>query len=121
MQISLREKFQLMETFGAANISFFGEAARIYVFTASTIDAPGQDSGENQGKYYYQSSILKMYNDVLRGSQLMKEKRIAVMKVSNHVISGYPLNLQVVYDAATTPVTQFVLQFLVAEHTLELP
>ena len=121
MQMTMREKFQLMETFGAANISFFGEAARIYIFTASTIDASSQDSGISQGKYYYQSSILKMYNEVLRGSQLIKEKRVAVMKVSNHLIYGYPLNLQVQYDAASSPVTQFVLQFLVADHSLELP
>lgn len=121
MQMSMREKFQLMETFGAANLSFFGEAARVYVFQASTIDAPSQESGISQGKYYYQSSILKMYNNVLRGSQLIKDDRVAVLKVNNHLIYGYPLNLQVSYDAVREPVTNFVLQFVVAEHSLELP
>lgn len=121
MQMSMREKFQLMETFGAANISFFGEAARVYVFMASTVDSASQDSGVSSGKYYYQSSILKMYNSVLRGSQLIKDDRIAVMKVNNHLIYGYPLNLQISYNAAADPVTNFVLQFVVSEHSLELP
>ena len=121
MQMSMREKVQLMETFGAANVSFFGEAARVYIFSASTVDAPSQDSGIGSGKYYYQSSILKMYNEELRGSQLIKKNRIAVMKVHNHLIYGFPLSLQIVYDANIEPVTQFVLQFVVAEHSLELP
>ena len=121
MQMSMREKFQLMETFGAANLSFFGEAARVYIFNAATVDAPSQDIGISQGKYYYQSSILKMYNNVLRGSQLIKDDKIAVLKANNHLIYGYPLNLQVAYDAGRQPVTNFVLQFVVSEHSLELP
>ena len=121
MQMSMREKVQIMETFGAANISFFGEAARVYVFNARTVDAPSQDLGISKGKYYYQSSILKMYNNVLRGSQLIKEDQIAVMKVANHLIYGYPLNLNIGYNAAQDPVTQFTLQFVVSEHSLELP
>ncbi len=121
MQISMREKFQLMETFGAANISFFGEAARVYTFSANTVDAPSQDSGISQGKYYQQSSILKMYNEELRGSQLIKKNRVAVLKTANHLIYGYPLNLQIVYNAHRDPVTRFSLQFIVAEHSLELP
>jgi len=121
MQMSMREKVQIMETFGAANISFFGESARVYVFNARTVDAPSQDSGMSKGKYYYQSSILKMYNNVLRGSQLIKDDKIAVMKVANHIIHGYPLNLNIGYNASQDPVTQFTLQFVVAEHTLDLP
>jgi len=121
MQMSMREKYQLMETFGAANVSFFGEAARVYIFNANAVDAASQDSGMEKGKYYYQSSILKMYNNELRGSQLIKEDRIAVMKTNNHLIYGYPLNLQVAYNAAQDPVTNFVLQFIVAEHSLEMP
>jgi hypothetical protein len=121
MQMSMKEKFQLMETFGAANLTFFGESARVYVFSAQTIDASSQDSGIAMGKYYHQSSILKMYNEVLRGSQLIKDNKIAVLKVNNHIIYGYPLNLQVNYDANTDPLTSFVLQFVVSEHSLELP
>lgn len=121
MQIALKEKVQLMETFGSSNITFFGETARVYSFGASTIDSPSQDSGVARGKYYYQSSILKMYNDVLRGSQLIKEKNIAILRVSNHIIKGYPLNLSVIYNTSSDPVTQFVLNFVVSEHTLSLP
>jgi hypothetical protein len=121
MQISMREKFQLMETFGAASLSFFGESARVYTFAANTVDAPSQDSGISQGKYYYQSSILKMYNDVLRGSQLIADDRIAVMKTNNHLIYGYPLNIQAVYNSRKDPVTQFSLQFVVSEHHLDMP
>lgn len=121
MQMSMKEKLQLMETFGAANISFFGETARVYTFSATTIDSASQSSGIERGKYYYQSSILKMYNEVLRGSQLIKEDRIAVIKVTNHLIYGYPLNLQVNYNASNDPVTSFAFSFVVAEHSLELP
>ena len=121
MQMSMREKFQLMETFGAASLSFFGEAARVYTFNANTVDAPSQDSGISQGKYYYQSSILKMYNNVLRGSQLIADDNVAVLKINNHLIYGYPLNIQVTYNAARDPVTQFTLQFVVSEHHLDMP
>lgn len=121
MQMQMREKVQLMETFGAANVSFFGETARVYSFVANTIDASSQSSGIDRGKYFYQSSILKMYNEVLRGSQLIKEDRIAVLKVVNHLIYGYPINLQINYNASSDPVTSFNFSFVVAEHSLELP
>jgi hypothetical protein len=121
MGMSMKEKVQLMETFGAANISFFGETARVYVFQANTIDAPSQETGISKGKYYYQSSILKMYNEVLRGTKLIENDRIAVMKVSNHLIYGYPLNLKIDYNASNDPITVFTLQFVVSEHSLELP
>lgn len=121
MQMGMREKVQLLETFGAANISFFGDAVKIYTFKANTVDAPSQDSGIEMGKYFYQSSILKMYNSVLRGTQLIKDDRIAVIKTNNHVIYGYPLNLNIFYNAAQDPVTSFSLQFIVADHTLEIP
>lgn len=121
MSMAMREKMQLMETFGAANISFFGETARIYVFQANTIDSSSTESGISKGKYYYQSSILKMYNEVLRGTKLIEQDRIAVMKVSNHLIYGYPLNLQVAYSSDGDPITTFTLQFVVSDHSLELP
>lgn len=121
MSMSMREKIQLMETFGAANISFFGETARVYVFQANSIDSSSSESGVSRGKYYYQSSILKMYNEVLRGTKLIEQDRIAVMKVSNHLIYGYPLNLKVDYSASQDPITAFTLQFVVSEHSLELP
>jgi len=121
MGMSMREKIQLMETFGAANISFFGETARVYVFQANTIDSSSTESGISRGKYYYQSSILKMYNEVLRGTKLIEQDCIAVMKVSNHLIYGYPLNLKIDYNATQDPITSFTLQFVVSEHSLELP
>jgi hypothetical protein len=121
MGMSMREKVQLMETFGAANISFFGETARVYIFQANTIDAPSQNTGVEKGKYYYQSSILKMYNEVLRGTKLIENNSIAVMKVHNHIIYGYPLNLKIDYNASNDPITVFTLQFVVSEHTLDLP
>lgn len=119
-QMSMKEKFQLLESFGSANISFFGESARVYSFSGMAVDYASSDPN-NTGKYFHQSSLIKMYNDVLRGTQLVQNRRIAIMKVMNHLIYGYPINMNVGYSGAGDNVAQFGLQWVVTSHTLSLP
>lgn len=118
LNIGSREKTQLLETFGSSSVSFFGESARVYNFQGSAVDYAG--SG-NTADYYHQSSLIKMYHDVLRGSLLVERKQQAILMVANHTIFGYPLNFQVAYNAQADKIATFTMSWLVTDHTLTLP
>ena len=119
MQFSYKERVQVMEGFNSSNFSFFGDNIRLYNFSAITIDGTSTDEFD-PGKLYYQSSILKLYSEHLRGTKLMEKNYIAVLVVANHIIEGYPLNLTVAYSADSEPLTQFSFNFLVTNHLNDL-
>tara|TARA_Y100000592_G_C5460592_1_gene313774 strand:+ start:78 stop:233 length:156 start_codon:yes stop_codon:yes gene_type:complete len=50
-----------------------------------------------------------MYNNELRGTALVENNSIAVIKVLNHTIFGYPLVLQVNYDQGSDKFASFNL------------
>ena len=119
VQMSYSEKTQLLETFGASVVSFFGEKARVYNFAGTALDYASSDPN-NRGKYFHQSSLIKLYNSQLRGSLLVERGDIAILKIANHTISGYPLNFQVQYSAQMDKMANFAMSWLVTEHTLDL-
>lgn len=62
-----------------------------------------------------------MYNNELRGSELVKNDRIAVLRILNHTVYGYPLQMNVQYDQTMDKLATFSLAFLVTKHLLTLP
>jgi len=112
----MKERTQLLETFSAPSISFFGENARIYNFAGSAVDYAG-----SRAHRFYQSSLIKMYDDVLRGTLLAERGHIAILTILNHTIFGYPLAFQSSYDARRDKLASFTMNWLVTEHTLTLP
>ena len=119
MGIGLQEKSQILETFGTSNVSFFGSKTQVYNFSGVALD---WKSSVGTGTEYFQaSSLLHMYNSVLRGTALVKNNSIAVIKCMNHTIFGYPLLLQVTYDQNNDKFAGFSLSFVVTKHLLSVP
>ncbi len=119
MQIAFKERVQITESFNSSNFSFFGDNARVYNFTAATVDSTSSDPYD-PGKLYYQSSILELYKNHLRGTKLVENNYIAVLCVANHLIEGYPINLNVGYSADAAPMTQFSIAWLVTSHYYDM-
>ena len=117
LQINLKERVQLLESFDASTVSFFDEAARVYNISGLVLEANSQDSNY-YGKYLYQSSLIKLYNSNLRGSKLLDSGAIAVLKVKNHLIYGYPLNFTSAMNSASDKVVSFSMNWLVISHEL---
>mgnify|MGYP001196171518 CR=1 FL=1 len=38
MALGLKEKAQILETFGSSNLSFFGQSTRVYNFAGAALD-----------------------------------------------------------------------------------
>lgn len=98
----MKERTQLMETFSAPSIAFFGESVRIYNFAGTAVDYAGSN-----GPRFYQSSLIKMYNDMLRGTLLVERNQIAIITVLNHTIYGYPIAFQSNYSAQNDKMATF--------------
>jgi len=120
MSIQHKERVQLMEAFDSANISFFGHAVVVYEFAGVAVDWASQDKS-NKYQYFHQSSLLTLYKDSLRGSRLLEKDSIAVLKVYNHTIVGYPLNFNVVYNANNDKFAQFSMSWVITDHSLAMP
>lgn len=116
--MSFQEKVQILETFDASSVSFFGNTAKVYGFQGQAVDYPSTD---NMASTMHQSSLIHMYENQLRGTQLLKRGHIAVMKIMNHLVYGYPMNMDVSYNASSDKFTTFNLSWLVTQHTLSVP
>lgn len=102
--MNFKEKAQLIETFGASFVAFFNDSLKIYQFTGRAVDHP---SASNAANGMHQSSLTKLYNEHLRGTKLIENNQIGVLKVFNHLIYGYPLNFNVSYNGAADKLSSF--------------
>ena len=57
----------------------------------------------------------------MRGTELVNSNSIAVMKILNHTVFGYPLALNVTYDQSQDKMATFSLSWLVSKHLLGVP
>ena len=119
-RLGLKEKVQIMETFGSAVVSFFGDSVRIYEFGGVALDWLSSDF-DNRYKNFQQSGLIHMYNNVIRGTKLVDNDRVAVMTVSNHFVYGYPFNLSVNYTSANEKLAHFTMSWVVTDHTMNYP
>lgn len=118
--MALREKVQILETFGSAVVSFFDESVKVYNFGGVAIDWLSSNVDARYSSYH-QSGLIHMYNNVLRGTKLVDKDRIAVMAVANHYIYGYPLNLNVNYSSDNQKVANFQMSWVVMDHSMNYP
>lgn len=154
--MSSKEKVQVLDTFGSATISFFGESIKVYELSGVTIESPSsqddytltttveqrgrirtnvrtldETSGEEGYTYnsqgilsrtavgaFWQSSLIHMYNNVLRGTQLVKNDSMALLTVGTHFIYGYPLNMVSDYTSQAEGIASFSMSWLVLDHIL---
>jgi len=119
LSINFKERVQLLENFKSANVSFFGDSAKVYQLQGVAVDFSSTDLND-PGQYYHQSGLIDMYNNVLRGSKLIENNSIAILKVLNHSIEGYPINFHAEYSSATDKMAQFSMAWVVIKHDLLL-
>lgn len=120
MQFAMKERLQVLEVFESANISFFDESTRVYTFTGVVVEQESQDKNKPY-KYLQQSSLIKMYNDVLRGTKLVEREAVAVLKVKNHLIYGYPFQFQSSTNGQIDNMASFSFGWIVTDHKLSYP
>ncbi len=118
VNISFKERVQLLETLSSAVLSFFGDSVKVYSLGGIALDHPSDEIG-NESKYFIQSSLMHLYDTKLRGSKLAESRSIAVLKFLNHTIYGYPINFSTVYSAELDKATQFTMTFVVVSHKLD--
>lgn len=118
-RMSFQEKAQITETFGSANISFFNDTVKIYNFAGQAVDFPSMGNGPE--KSMNGSSLTQMYNKHLRGTQLVKNKSIMLLKVFNHMVYGYPISFNTSYSSAQDKLSSYAFQMVVTKHTQNLP
>ena len=66
------------------------------------------------------SAFNIFYNESCRASKLFQNKQIALIRVFNHWIWGYPINFQLAYNANEDKVASFGMSFIVAKHEFGL-
>ncbi len=104
--VNYREKAQLVETFGASTVSFFGDTIKVYQFAGNAVDFP---SDTDPASSMNQTALLKLYDEHLRGTKLLQNKRIGVIKIFNHTVYGYPLSFQSSYNSSRDKLASFTM------------
>lgn len=117
---ALKERAQVINSLTEPILSFFDDSVRVYSLRAVSVDAGSTESGVTY-KNFKHSSLIHLYNNHLRGTSLVKNNQIAVLRVANHTIYGYPLNLNTAYESSQDKVASFTMNWAVAKHTLNSP
>jgi hypothetical protein len=120
VQFAMKERVQILEAFEGVNINFFDESTKVYTFSGVVLEQESSDINRPY-KYFQQSSLIKMYNDVLRGTKLVERGAIGVLKVKNHLIYGYPFQFQSQMNSNIDKVANFVLGWIVIDHKMAYP
>lgn len=81
-------------------------------------DGEAEDVRYTSPKNFWQSSLIHMYNNVLRGTQLVQNDRVALLSVGTHYVYGYPLTLSVNYTAQAEKFASFSMSWVVLDHTM---
>tara|TARA_Y100000004_G_scaffold107790_1_gene120890 strand:- start:2209 stop:3342 length:1134 start_codon:yes stop_codon:yes gene_type:complete len=123
VNFSNSEKAQVTETFEGASLSFFGERVKTYTFTGAALDygADGIIGGSSGAAGFQLSSLIKLYNEQLRATKLVANKNLAILRVLNHTIMGYPINFSAGYQAAQDKMGSFNMTWVIVKHSLTLP
>ena len=86
MTMQFKERVQIQETFGAPVASFFGESVKIYNFSGVCLEYATMRGKTYEAEYYHATSLMSLYNNHMRGTQLIKTNSEAIMQVMNHTI-----------------------------------
>ncbi len=121
LDITRRERVQILETFGAPVASFFGESAKVYNFSGVALDADTTRGGERKGEYFHGTSLLYLYDNFMRGTKLIENNSVAIMQVNNHSIYGYPLQFSYRALSELDKAIQFSFSMFVKDHVYALP
>jgi len=105
------EKVQVMETFsGTSVLSFFDEKTKVYGLSGTLLEA------KPHNKYRWESMWREFWDKHLRGTQLARKKKIAILVVGENLIYFYPTNFSINKVAASPHTSSFNMQMIVTKH-----
>lgn len=107
VQESRQEKYQVMETFGAPYIFFFGERPRLYQYSGILL---------NSLDFQWRSEFWANYDEVLRGTRLVERQARIVLTYDDLVVEGYALQATASEDAQNPQMVQFTFQLFVTNY-----
>ncbi len=110
LQESAQEKMQLLETFSELgfSVNFFGERPKTYSLSGYFLETKNTDN---------YTTFQNLYNNHLRSTLLVKNNKIAILKVYNNNIEFYPLSLNIRRVANSPYSVEFAMNILVVRHT----
>lgn len=120
MDMTFKERIQIMETFGKPIASFFGETARVYNFSGVALEADTQNKYK-KGEYFHGTSLMYLYNEFMRGTKLVDTASIAILNVANHSVYGYPIQFSYRALSDMAHAVQFSISMFVKDHLWEIP
>lgn len=104
VQEARMEKQQILETFGAALVFFFGEAPRFVDVSAVLL---------NTHDFNWEAEWWRNYEDTLRGTRLVEQGARALLCYDDTVIEGYPMNATAVKSADQPNLVQLSFRMFV--------
>lgn len=107
VQDTRMEKKQVVETFGAAYVFFFGESPRLTTFAGVLL---------NTADYNWRSQFWFNYDNYLRGSKLVQLNAKAYVAYDTIVVGGYILDAQASDDANSPYSVPFQFSMFVTDY-----
>lgn len=104
------EKFQLLETFGANYLFFFGERPRFLDVSGILL---------NSNSHRWQREWLMNYDRFLRGTKAVENKVITTLHVDGLAVSGYILTTQVQNNSEQPLFVNFSFRMLISDYIYE--
>lgn len=127
-----QEKVQILETFGAPSLYFFDEKTKVYGLTGVLLEANpantasayefGDDSDftrmRDESKEWV-GGFQEFWDKHLRGSQLVKDNRIALLVFGNDMMYGYPVSFTLTKNSGTPNHRLFNMSMIVTDHVVK--
>lgn len=107
VQETRQEKYQVMETFGAPYIFFFGERPRMYTFTGILL---------NSLDFQWRAEFWENYDTILRGTRLVELGARASISWDDIITQGYILQANAAEDSAQPSLINFSFLFFVTDY-----
>ncbi|MBT7928697.1 hypothetical protein HN682_02090 [Candidatus Peregrinibacteria bacterium] len=120
LDITQKERAQIQNTFGAASVALFGDSVKIYTFSGTALEHTSTKAKGAPSDYFHGSSLLDLYNNHMRGTQLVDDGSVAIMRIMNHTIWGYPLTFNYRNIATADKYIEFGMSWVVTNHSLAM-
>lgn len=104
VQEARMERQQILETFGAALVFFFGESPRFVDVNAVLL---------NTHDFNWEAEWWRNYQDTLRGTRLVEQGARALLCFDDTIIEGYPMNATVVKTSQDQNMVQLSFRMFV--------
>lgn len=109
-QHNVQEKMEVVELLSDNHVAYFyGQAAPTFSYSGSLINTIQDDQAMN---------MLRIYRDMIRGSQLARRRKVVRLRYDGMIVTGAAMNLQWALSAENESVVPFSFSILVKQITI---